>query len=305
MLTAVDLFAGCGGSSTGAKQAGVKVLYAANHWQDAVKIHSVNHPEVTHSCQDLQQADWRDFPDHDILLASPACIGHSKCRGKERPHHDNSRSTAWAVVDCVEVKQPKYIMVENVPEFLNWKHYHRWFGCLSEDYHLSENIIDAADLAVPQNRVRLFVVGIHRSVSDYPINIIKPRLPHRPASSIIDWEAKEWTLIDGHCENTIARINNGRKQFGKKPFFLAYYGATTGGRSIERPLGTVTTHDRFALIHGRYMRMLTPKEYSQAMGFSADYILPKQRTRAVKMIGNACVPAVVSYIMRQIKKRAA
>lgn len=35
MTTAIDLFAGLGGWSTGARMAGVDVLWAANHWPDA------------------------------------------------------------------------------------------------------------------------------------------------------------------------------------------------------------------------------------------------------------------------------
>lgn len=61
-LTACDLFAGAGGMSTGAKMAGVDVLWAANHWKLAVDIHSRNHPGAEHECQDLHQADWSLVP---------------------------------------------------------------------------------------------------------------------------------------------------------------------------------------------------------------------------------------------------
>lgn len=79
-----------------------------------------NHPDTLHVCQDLQQADWTAVPSHDLLLASPACQGHSKARGKERAHHDAQRSTAWAVVDAVECHRPSAFTVENVPEFGKW-----------------------------------------------------------------------------------------------------------------------------------------------------------------------------------------
>lgn len=100
-MEAIDLFAGAG-FTEGAKGAGVKVVWAANHWPLAVQYHSTNHPEVVHVCQDLHQADWRQVPRHDGCLASPACQGQSKARGKERPHHDALRSTAWAVVSCLD-----------------------------------------------------------------------------------------------------------------------------------------------------------------------------------------------------------
>src|SRR5438105_3470754 len=101
-LTAIDLFAGCGGSTEGAAQAGVQVLVAANHWPVAIATHAANHPCVKHLTQDLQQADFHDLPDFDVLMASPACQGHSHARGWDQPYHDVTRSTAWAVVACAE-----------------------------------------------------------------------------------------------------------------------------------------------------------------------------------------------------------
>ena len=89
-MNAIDLFSGAGGFSTGAVMAGVPVVWAANHWPAAVQVHANNHPNTAHVCQDLQQADWTLVPPHDLLLASPACQGHSRARGKDRPHHDLS-----------------------------------------------------------------------------------------------------------------------------------------------------------------------------------------------------------------------
>lgn len=88
-MKAVDLFAGAGGFSTGASMAGARVVWAANHWPKAIEWHSANHPDTVHACQDLQQADFREAPAHDILLASPACQGHSRARGAEKPHQDH------------------------------------------------------------------------------------------------------------------------------------------------------------------------------------------------------------------------
>lgn len=79
-MKAIDLFAGAGGFSTGATMAGVHVVWAANHWPAAVQVHANNHPDTLHVCQDLQQADWSLVPAHDLLMASPACQGHSRAK---------------------------------------------------------------------------------------------------------------------------------------------------------------------------------------------------------------------------------
>src|SRR4051812_35057087 len=118
--TAVDLFAGAGGFSTGARQAGLRVLWAANHERLAVSTHERNHPATQHACQDLQLADWTLLPDHDVLMASPCCQGHSKAKGTTKDWSEKSRSTAWCVHTCAVANRPKAIVVENVPEFRDW-----------------------------------------------------------------------------------------------------------------------------------------------------------------------------------------
>lgn len=164
-MQAIDLFAGIGGFSEGAKQAKVRVVWAANHWRLAVEFHSANHPEAIHVCQDLHQADWREVPRHDVCLASPACQGHSKARGKERPYHDALRSTAWAVVSCLEYHRSPFAVVENVPEFLDWSLYPSWADALGRlGYSLAPHIIDSADHGVPQHRLRMFPGPLHSNI---------------------------------------------------------------------------------------------------------------------------------------------
>ena len=185
-MRAIDLFAGAGGFSTGARMAGCAVVWAADHWRAAVDVHAANHPDTQHACQDLHQADWRDVPAHDLLLASPACQGHSKARGKDRPHHDAQRSTAWAVVSAAEYHRPAAVVVENVPEFTRWALYPAWCSAMHAlGYALSPMILDAADHGVPQHRRRLFVVGTR---SRYPIDLEMPKREHIAASTVIDFE---------------------------------------------------------------------------------------------------------------------
>ena len=49
-MTAIDLFCGLGGCSEGARQAGVDVRLAVNHWRVAVQSHLANHPETKTLC---------------------------------------------------------------------------------------------------------------------------------------------------------------------------------------------------------------------------------------------------------------
>jgi DNA (cytosine-5)-methyltransferase 1 len=304
-MKAIDLFAGAGGFSTGARMAGCEVVWAANHWQSAVDIHALNHPEAEHVCQDLHQANWMAVPKHDILLASPCCQGHSRARGKEHgnPQHDASRSTAWAVVSAIEYHRPPFAVIENVPEFTRWALYPAW--CAAVDalgYALTPMIVDAADHGTPQHRERLFIVAAR---AKHPLMITMAKRPHVPASSFIDFGVGNWQPIEkpGRAANTLARIAAGRRAHGER-FISSYYGGTKGGRSIHQPVGTVTTRDRHAIIDGHRMRMFSKDECRAAMGFPDGYILPSSHADAVHMLGNAVCPPAARDVILAIKEAA-
>lgn len=305
-MIAVDLFAGAGGFSTGAVAAGCTVAWAANHWPTAVEWHAANHPGTVHACQDLQQADFREAPAHDILLASPACQGHSPARGKEKPHHDAQRATAWAVVTCAEVHRPPVVLVENVPSFASaWVLYPAWCAAMHAlGYALQPMVLDLADSGVPQHRRRLFVVATR---SKHPITLDLPQRPHRPAANCIDFSAGSWSPIHrpGRSTKTLARIEAGRRQHGDR-FVAPYYGSGSGetGRSLQRPIGTLTTRARWALIDGDRMRMVRAVEGRALMGFPDGYRLPANEATAWHLIGNAVGPAQAADVINAIRAAA-
>lgn len=299
-MMAIDLFAGLGGFSTGAELAGIEVVWAGNHWPEAVEIHAANHPGAQHACQDLQQTNWRDVPAHEIMLASPCCQGHSKARGKANgnPQHDASRSTAWAVVSAAEYHRPSFAVIENVPEFTRWALYPAWCAAMHAlGYALTPMIIDAADHGTPQHRVRLFIVAVR---AKHPLDIKIHRRDYVSASSFVEFDSGSWQLIDkpGRAANTLARVAAGRSTFGGR-FLMPYYGGGSGltGRDLARPIGTITTRDRWALVDGEKMRMLSANETRAAMGFPANTILPAQHRLAVHMLGNAVAPPAARDVL--------
>jgi DNA (cytosine-5)-methyltransferase 1 len=299
-MRAIDLFAGCGGFTQGAKDAGVDVVWAANHWKVAVDLHSKAHPETQHALQDLSQADFTTVPDHELLLASPACQGHTPARGKDRPHHDATRATAWAVIAAVEANLPRALIVENVPAFLDWKLFPVWCDALrAYGYKLTTQILDAADCGVPQNRVRAFIVG----ALDHEIAIEPGTVDHVAAREILDLDAGSWTPVIGHAPRTVRQWRAGVEEFGDEPFLAPYYGSGSGlkGRSIDRPIGTVTTKDRWALMHGDRMRMLSRDEYQRASGFVGDYgFETMSKKKAVHLLGNSVPPPLAAHVVGQV-----
>lgn len=306
-MKAIDLFAGAGGFSTGAKMAGIDIVWAANHWPSAVAIHSQNHPDTEHVCQDLHQANWMDVPRHDLMLASPCCQGHSRARGRGNgnPQHDASRSTAWAPVSAAECHRPYLFGIENVLEFTRWALYPAWCAAMNAlGYALTPIIVDAADHGAPQHRERLFIIGVR---AKHPLTIRLEKRAHVPARSIIDFDAGKWQPIDkpGRAAATLRRVHAGRRAYGDR-FVMPYYGGGSGltGRCLNRPLGTITTRDRWGIVDGDRMRMLTAQECRAAMGFPDDYILPAKHTVAVHMLGNAVVPPAARDVIIAMRKAA-
>jgi DNA (cytosine-5)-methyltransferase 1 len=86
-----------------------------------------------------------------------------------------------------------------------------------------------------------------------------------------------------------------------------YYGSDGAGgyQRLDRPLRTITTLDRFALVqptsNGHEMRMLQPTELAAAMGFPGAHVWPRTtRRNLIKLIGNAVCPPVMKDIVKTL-----
>jgi len=304
-LRAVDLFAGAGGAATGAVQAGLDLVWAGNHSPLAVEYHRMNHPGAQHACQDLCQANFYTLPQHEVVWASPACQGHARARGKERPHHDALRATAWAVLAAAEAGEPPFIVVENVPGFLTWKLFPAWASGLEAlGYHLDAHRLFAKDFGVPQIRERLFLIatrGRGRGFSFRPPAI----QDGPPILEALDLDHGPWKRISKRtnplAERTQACIRDGRARFGKR-FVVPYFGSARRALSIDSPIWSVTTRDGFGVVDGDYFRMLQRDEYRRAMAFPDGYRLPATKADAVLLLGNAVPPPVSKEICSQIQR---
>jgi DNA (cytosine-5)-methyltransferase 1 len=294
------MFAGAGGFTEGAVAAGCNVVWAGNHWRTAVDVHAANHPSTLHACEDMHKIKWRDVPQFDLLLASWCCQGNTHARGKaaNNPEHDDSRATAWAVIDALEYHRPQFFVGENVLGFVKWALYPAWrIAVEALGYCLDIQMVDAADHGVPQHRRRLIFTGTR---SKHPLMLRLPKRAHVAARSFIDFDAGDWQLIDkpGRAPATLARVANGRKAFGDR-FVAPYYGKGSGltGRSLDRPIGTITTRDRWSIIDGDRMRMMNIPEARTSMGFRNSYLLPDEPRLAMHVLGNAVAPPMACDII--------
>lgn len=298
MTTAIDLFAGAGGFTVGAERAGLDVILAANHWQAAVDVHSANHPGTQHRCQDLRQMDFEALPDFDVLLASPACQGHSYAGRTPSANadvkHEADRNTALAVIECADKKRPRRILVENVAQFARWELFDWWCdGLRILGYDVTQTIVDAADLGVPQNRKRIIVAAS----LDGPVEFLPADLAHRPVTDVLLDIDKGWAPVSGKPVGVQARVARGRERLGGR--FLTQHVTNHPGRDLARPIGTVTTASQhWHLVDGPMIRPLSIAELAAAQGLPAGYELPSQVTLATRLVGNAIPPAMAEWAVR-------
>lgn len=313
IIRAVDLFAGVGGSTCGAKAAGARVVAAVDAWDLACKSYADNNPGTAvyeSRCEDVDPAGIeRQFGTIDLLLASPECTSHTCAKGAAE-RSEESRSTAFQVVRFAEVLLPRWIVIENVIHMRTWSRYDELMASLNSlGYRCMPQVLNATDFGVPQSRRRLFIVC---ELGQTPPEIAPPPDQRRLAvRDIIDNNSTyRYSLLRaaGRAVPTLERADRAIANVGpRNPFLIVYYGSDGSGgwQPVTAPLRTITTLDRFAYVRRRNgvheMRMLQVPELKLGMGFPKDYILERGTRRdRIKLLGNAVCPPVMEHIVRTL-----
>jgi DNA (cytosine-5)-methyltransferase 1 len=314
-IRAIDLFCGIGGNSWGAHQAGVEIVGGFDIWELAGRVFQENFPRARFVHGDLsrfKQAEILGFKKEmepiDLMLASPECSSHSPARGG-RPRQEKSLRLSWEVWRFARVFRPRWIVVENVPAMRNWSGYRKFLGQLEkEGYYLREQILDASAFGVPQSRKRLYILFDRERIPPE----VKSTFPQMvPVKSILNLNGRySYSPLDlpGRAAKTLQRAENAFQALGRQtPFLIVYYGSGPQWQTLDVPLRTVTTHDRFALVRpdgkgGHEMRMLQPDELKAAMGFPSEFSLDACPTRdgKIHLLGNAVCPPVMTAIVQAL-----
>jgi len=315
-IKAIDLFCGAGGSSYGARNAGAEIVAGFDFWEPAIATYRENFNRSETWNADIREVDVHSIKKKlgkiDLILGSPECTNHSNAKGG-RDRCELSKKTAFEVVRFAEVLNPEWIVIENVIQMQSWsKHSELLEELWRLDYFVKEVSLDAKDFGVPQSRKRLFLL-CSKSQKTYCLG--ENSQEDYSAHSIVNWSGQYamTPLFSSHraaktlerAERAIASLGNGT------PFLLVYYGSDGAGgwQSLDRPLRTITTLDRFALVtpssFGHQMRMLQPDELRKGMGYGPDFKFAPGATRRdkVKLMGNGVCPPVMEAIVKQLARK--
>ena len=118
---------------------------------------------------DITKITWVDVPDFDLFTYSFPCTDISQA-GKQAGLSKDSgtrSSLLWECKKAIEIKRPRYLLMENVAALVSKKFikdFHEWLHVLDKlGYESFSQVLNAKDFGVPQNRERIFVVSILRT----------------------------------------------------------------------------------------------------------------------------------------------
>lgn len=276
-LLVADLFCGAGGSSTGARRTieGLgrrMVLTCVNHWDRAIETHKRMHPDARHYCQDVSLVrPIAVVPEGrlDLLMASPTCTYHSRARGG-RPTSDQQRMDPWHVTTWLTELRVKRVIIENVPEFVDWGpvgvdgkplrskrglYFREWVATLERlGYVVAWRILNCADYGDATTRQRFFLQARNDRQP-----IVWPAPTHskdgradlfgvgvqrwRPAREVIDWSLRGRSIFDRQrplSAKTLMRIHAGIVKFGWPEPFIVVLRQHMKAQGLDAPLPTIT-----------------------------------------------------------------
>lgn len=277
----IDCFAGGGGASVGIEMAlGRPVDIAINHDPEAIRMHTVNHPNTLHLTEDIFSVDLQKYiKDRHVALmwASPDCTSHSKAKGG-KPRKQGLRILPWAVYKHAKAILPDVVIMENVEEIQKWgpldkkgypikerqgEEYQKFIRCMkSIGYIFDSRELVAADYGAPTTRKRWYAVFRRdgRSIvwpepthSKGGINGLKPWEPIYKYLDLCDLGKSIFGRKKPLADNTMRRIARGLEKFVfncPEPFIVQvnHGGENFRGQRIQDPLPTLTSKHGFDVV---------------------------------------------------------
>jgi len=186
----VDLFAGLGGFHLALDGLGHRCVFASEIDPALANLYEKNFGILPHG--DIRD-HLDDVPEHDILCAGLPCQPFSKAGAQLGLDCPQNGDLLGYVLKILRQNQPKFFMIENVPNLLRHDDGETWQKMLRrlrrEGYDVDDTLLSPHMFGVPQIRERAFVVGARDGLDhfEWPEPEVKPRpkgiktiLSHKP-----------------------------------------------------------------------------------------------------------------------------
>jgi len=166
-MNIVSLFSGAGGLDLGFTNAGFKVVFANEYDETIWETYESNHLCKLDK-RDIRTIKSSEVPNCDGIIGGPPCQSWSEA-GSLRGINDSRGQLFFDYIRILKDKKPMFFLAENVVGMLSSRHTEavEHIKKLFENagYNLSITLINVADYGIPQDRKRVFYIGIRNDLS--------------------------------------------------------------------------------------------------------------------------------------------
>lgn len=172
---------------------------------NAIKGHNAVYPQwADRNYGDISKIDWHSVPNFDLFTYSSPCQDFSFA-GLQQGGVEGSgtrSSLLWECRKAIEIKKPKFLLLENVKALVSdkfYKTYQRWDNLLMRlGYRTFSEVLNAKHYGVPQNRERVFNVSILEGSDDSVYYGFPSRFPLRKRLfDVMDTDVSESYYLKG------------------------------------------------------------------------------------------------------------
>ena len=175
-MNVVSFFAGAGGLDLGFQKAGFNVVWANEYDKDIWETYEKNHKNTILDRRSIVNIESEEVPECDGVIGGPPCQSWSEA-GSLRGINDKRGQLFYDFIRILEAKQPKFFLAENVSGMLLERHSEALKNIKemfkNAGYRLSFKLLNASDFDVPQDRKRVFFVGIREDL-DFEFQFPQP-----------------------------------------------------------------------------------------------------------------------------------
>lgn len=292
--TVLDLFAGCGGLSLGFESNGFKTIgYEMD--KDACETYRKN---LRGTCyQEFLTTDF-EYPEANIVIGGPPCQPFS-VGGKQQGLKD-SRDGFPVFIDAVQKVKPDAFLFENVRGML---YKNKWYleevvdALESLDYNVKFTMLNAKNHEVPQNRERVFVVGV-KGEFQFPKKNNKIYTAGEALGKMAFEVPEGSKFLTKSMDEYVARYEKASHCINPRDLYLDRPARTLTCRNLAGATGDM---HRIRLEDGRRRRIF-PREAARLQSFPDWFEFEGLETSVFNQIGNAVPPMLAYNIAFEVKK---
>lgn len=312
--TAIDLFAGAGGTALGLENAGLRHVLLNEFDKNAVQTLRYNKPEWNVSDDDVHRVDftpWRGKV--DVVEGGFPCQAFSYA-GKGRGFEDTRGTLFHEFARCIREVEPKIAIGENVRGLLTHdggRTLKTMVKILQDlGYRVAYKVMRSQYLDVPQKRERLVIIAVRNDVQtpilfpkerDYTISL-REAIGDKPQSEGQQYSESKYAVMAKVPEGGYWRdlSDELQRQYMKASYF--HTGGKTGmARRLawDEPSLTLTCNPaqkQTERCHPEETRPLNVREYARIQTFPDEWQFAGSISAQYKQIGNA-VPVNLGYYM--------